>query len=257
MSRPKLSVVIPAYNEQDLIGATLESVVNFAGRHGLTMEILLVDDGSTDDTVERALRVDTGPVALRCLRGETNRGKGFAVRRGMLEAAGECVLFTDADLSTPIGEAERFLEAIEAGHPVAIGSRRLAAARITTRQPLLRQALGRVFSWLARRLLNDDVSDFTCGFKAFAHDVIPALFAPLTEEGWTFDAELLHIAQRRAIPVHEIAVQWANRANTRVRLLRDVLASAWGLGRIVVNGWRGRYDPPAGGGDGPGRTRSR
>lgn len=162
----------------------------------------------------------------------------------MLAATGRRVLFTDADLSTPIVELERFLAELDAGHPVVIGSRKLEPDRVQRRQPWPRQFLGRGFSWLSRRLLHPQVADFTCGFKAFDRKVVPDLFTPMTINGWAFDAELMHIAWRRQIPVVELPVAWANRGDTRVRLLRDIVASAGGLVRIVLNGWAGRYSHP-------------
>ena len=238
-----LSIVIPAYNEAARIVATLETIASWVAEQGLTAEVVLVDDGSSDQTGEQAVRAQTGGTRLRCLTGDGNRGKGYAVRRGMLAAEGRFVMFTDADLSTPIEELERFLPALEEGRPLVIGSRRLAGSRVLRRQPLHRQWLGRVFSWLARRLLHPEVTDFTCGFKAFRREVVALLFTPLTLDGWSFDAELLHVAFRRGVPVHEVPVRWTNRAETRVRLLRDVVVSGWGLVRVVWQGWRGRYGP--------------
>ena len=166
------------------------------------------------------------------------------MRRGMLAARGAIVLFTDADLSTPIREFDRFLPELRGGRPVVIGSRKIDPSRIERRQPLVRQAMGRVFSWLARRLLNPEVADFTCGFKAFRRDVVGALFEPLTVPGWAFDAELLHLARRRRIPVLELPVAWSNRRETRVRLRRDVWQSALGLCHVLRNARSGVYERP-------------
>ncbi len=244
MDAPDLSVVIPAFNEKERIGATLAAVAAYLRRRGLAGEIVLADDGSTDGTLAAARQAELEGVPLRVLTAPRNRGKGDAVRRGMLAAQGEVVLFTDADLSTPMEEMDRFLAALQEGHPVVIGSRKLDPGRVTRRQPWPRQFMGRVFSWLARQVLHPGVADFTCGFKAFRRSVVPVLFTPLTLPGWAFDAEMLHVAHRRGVPVLELPVSWSNRSETRVRLGRDILASALGLAVVAWRGWRGRYDPP-------------
>jgi len=245
MSEPDLTVVVPAYNEAAIIVATLEEIAGHLQRLGLSGEIVVADDGSSDRTLALARDASIGAAALRLLpSGAGNRGKGDAVRRGMLAARGRMVLFTDADLSTPLSELDHFVRELEAGSQVVIGSRKLHPERVVRRQPWPRQFMGRVFSWLSRRLLNPQVADFTCGFKAFQRDVAVDLFTPLTLSGWAFDAELLHVAFRRGIPVVELPVAWSNRADTRVRLRRDILGSAGGLVRVVWNGWRGLYDRP-------------
>jgi dolichyl-phosphate beta-glucosyltransferase len=244
MPEPDLTVVVPTYNEAGIIKATLEEIGGHLRRLDLRGEIVVADDGSTDRTLVLAGGADIAPATLRLLPSERgNQGKGDAVRRGVLAARGRLVLFTDADLSTPLDELDLFMEQLEAGRPVVIGSRKLHPERVVRRQPWPRQFMGRVFSWLSRRLLNPEVADFTCGFKAFRREVIADLFTPLTLSGWAFDAELLHVAWRRGIHVVELPVAWSNRADTRVRLRRDILASAAGLGQVVWNGWRGRYAP--------------
>ena len=243
MSCPDLSIVVPTYNEAEIITATLEEIASHLCRLGVRGEILVADDGSSDSTLARARAASLSDMLLRLLPAERNRGKGDAVRRGVLAARGRFVLFTDADLSTPLTELDRFIRELEAGHPLVIGSRKLEPERVVRRQPWPRQFMGRVFSWLASRLLNPEVADFTCGFKAFRREVVDTLFTPLTLTGWAFDAELLHVAHRRRIPVLELPVAWANRGATRVRLRRDILMSAAGLLRVVWNGWRGCYAP--------------
>jgi dolichyl-phosphate beta-glucosyltransferase len=238
---PDLSIVVPTYNEAEIITATLEEIAGHLRRLGVSGEIVVADDGSSDKTLERARAAALGDTPLRFLPARRNLGKGDAVRRGVLAAQGCFVLFTDADLSTPLTELDRFIRALAAGHPMVIGSRKLEPARVSRRQPWPRQFMGRVFSWMARRLLHPEVADFTCGFKGFRREVVDTLFTPLTITGWAFDAELLHVARRRRIPVLELPVSWANRGATRVRLRRDILVSAGGLLRVVWNGWRGRY----------------
>ncbi|MFQ5766684.1 MAG: dolichyl-phosphate beta-glucosyltransferase [Acidobacteriota bacterium] len=238
---PTLSVVLPTYNEQEGIATAIDKIRAYFKSRNLTGEILVVDDGSTDETVASAAACAPGTPAVRLLPGNRNRGKGEAVRRGMLAARGDFILFTDADLSTPMTEFDRFSDLLKKGNPVVIGSRKLDPGRVIIKQPFYRQFMGRIFSWMARCLLNPEVTDFTCGFKAFRREVATTLFSPLTLDGWAFDAELLQLAQIRRIPVMEVPVQWSNRAGSRVRLWRDIPQAAADLVRLLWRRWRGHY----------------
>jgi glycosyltransferase involved in cell wall biosynthesis len=236
-----LSVVVPAYNEAARIAEPLERVArHLAARHPRS-EIVVVDDGSTDDTVgvvER-LRPALGlPVTI--LRSRENRGKGHAVRTGMLAARGALVLMTDADLSTPIDELEKLVAALRGGVEIAIGSRKMEGAVIEEHQPILREAMGRVFTWLTR-LLVVDVSDVTCGFKLFRHDAAQAVFSRVTLDDWSFDAEALFLARHLRIGLVEVPVRWRDAAGTKVRRGRDAMRAAVGLGHILWNRATGRY----------------
>jgi dolichyl-phosphate beta-glucosyltransferase len=202
---------------------------------------VLADDGSTDGTagIVEALAAELA-LPVRVLPSPTNRGKGNAVRRGMVAARGALVLMTDADLSTPIEELERLVAAIETGADVAIGSRKMAGAQIEEHQPFLREAMGRVFTWLTR-LFVVDVSDVTCGFKLFRREAAHAVFAQVTLDDWSFDAEALYLTRRLGFTMVEVPVRWRDAAGTKVRRGRDAVQSAVGLARIVVNRARGRY----------------
>jgi len=239
--RLDLTVVIPAYNEAARIAAPLRRLGTYLGAHYPHSELVLADDGSTDGTagVVQALGAEIG-MPVRVLPGAGNRGKGHAVRRGMLAARGALVLMTDADLSTPIEELERLHAAIRAGADVAIGSRKMAGALIEEHQPALREAMGRVFTWLTR-LFVVDVTDVTCGFKLFRRDAAHAVFALLTLDDWSFDAEALFVTRHLGFELVEVPVRWRDAAGTKVRRGRDALQSALGLARIVVNRARGRY----------------
>jgi glycosyltransferase involved in cell wall biosynthesis len=239
-----VSVVIPAFNEEEGLPATLRDVAAYFDARDLVYEILVSDDGSEDATPACVEAAREAGLPVRSLREPVNRGKGSAVRRGMLAAAGEFVLFTDADLSTPMAEFDRFLPLLEGGAPIVIGSRKTEPRRVVVPQHPIRQFLGRGFSWLARRLLNPEVSDFTCGFKAFSRAAVPLIFGPSRIDGWAFDAEILHIAHRKQIRVVELPVTWTNRAESRVRFPRDILTSAAGLLQVVWNGVHGRYSGP-------------
>lgn len=230
--RPLLSVVIPAFDEERRLGPTLDRV-----RRALPdAEIVVSDDGSRDGTVALARRE-----GARIVSSPANRGKGAALRLGMLAAAGDRLLMTDADLSTPLEDLGPLLDALDAGADLALGSRRAPGARIERRQPWLRETLGRGFTFLSQVALGVRVRDFTCGFKLFTRDCARDLFTRLTIDGWGCDAELLFLAARRGWRIRELPVRWANDGDTKVRLGRDVLRSLLDLLRIRRNAASGTY----------------
>jgi dolichyl-phosphate beta-glucosyltransferase len=242
--RETLSVIVPAYNEAARIEAPLRRMCAYFAAQPYACEILVVDDGSDDDTSALVRRVaESAPVPVRALRYARNRGKGHALKVGFEAARGERILFSDADLSTPIEETEAFLLALDQGFDVAIGTRKHARARITLRQPRHREAMGRVFTWLVRRLLAD-VSDATCGFKAFRGPAGRDLFARVRIPDWGFDAELLMLVRRLGYRLTEVPVQWQDREGTKVRLLRDALRSGLALVRIAAGAALGVYERP-------------
>jgi dolichyl-phosphate beta-glucosyltransferase len=240
----ELSIVIPAFNEARRIAEPLRRIDAFLHASGLRAELVVVDDGSSDgtDAAVRALAPELH-VPVEVVVSRPNRGKGWAVRLGMRHARGRAVLMTDADLSTPIEELEKFLACIGNGVQVAIGSRRTSGAVIEQHQPFLRESMGRVFTALTR-LLVVRVSDVTCGFKLFTRDAADAIFPRLTLDDWSFDAELLYVARRLGLEMAEVPVRWRDAPGTKVRRLRDAVQSLVGLGRILANGARGRYDRP-------------
>jgi len=237
----ELTVVIPAYNEARRIAEPLGRVGTYLRRHHPASEIVLADDGSTDGTADvvRSLTAELG-IALRVLPSAVNRGKGNAIRRGMVAARGALVLMTDADLSTPIEELDRLLEAVHAGADVAIGSRKMAGAVIETHQPWLRESMGKVFTWLTQRFVVD-VSDVTCGFKVFRREAAHAVFSQVTLDDWSFDAEALFLVRYLGYSLVEVPVRWRDATGTKVRRGRDAVQSAIGLGRVVANRLRGIY----------------
>jgi dolichyl-phosphate beta-glucosyltransferase len=179
---------------------------------------------------------------LRLLGHSPNRGKGFALRGGMLEAEGEYVLFSDADLSTPIEELDRFLVRLEQGSPVVIGTRKHREAEIMKRQPIWRETMGKIFTGISNLVLGLHVSDFTCGFKAFHRAAARRLFGTQKIDRWAFDSEILFLARRYGYPVTEIAVRWINSPDSKVRVLRDSVTSFLALFKIRWNAWTGKYD---------------
>jgi dolichyl-phosphate beta-glucosyltransferase len=251
---PALSIVIPAYNEARRLPETLSRLGRWLGSTTLRTEIVVVDDGSTDRTAEVAR--ETGGPGLTVLRHEPNRGKGHAVRRGMLAARGERRLMTDADLSTPIEELPRLMREIDHGAAVAIGSRAVEGARIEVHQPAYREALGRVFNLLVRLLLLPGLRDTQCGFKLFTARAAEEAFGACRLDGFSFDVEALFVARRRGLRIAEVPVVWRNDEATRVSLGGGGTAFL-DLFRIRLLAWRGVYEPAgasgSGGGDpGPG-----
>jgi len=235
MTRPALSVVVPALNEEDRLPRTLERITSHLGRRGGAYEVLVVDDGSRDGTAARAEAA--GAIVLR---NEGNRGKGFAVRRGMLAARGARRLMTDADLSTPIEELDRLSARMDAGSDVVIGSRALAGARIEVRQPWYRENMGRLFNLFVRALAVPGLMDTQCGFKLFSAAAARDVFSAACLDGFSFDVEVLFLARKKGYRIAEVPVLWRNDAASRVSLVRGFLAFP-DLLRIRANDWSGRY----------------
>ena len=241
---PKYSIVIPAYNESARIPATLRSVVDCVRARGWNAEVLVVNDGSHDDTAAVVKKFAQSAPEVRLLENPTNRGKGYSVRHGILESLGDVVMFTDADLSSPMDEAEDLFTAIAAGADVAIGSRWLATSRQTHRQPLYRQIFGRCFNLLTRMVMNLPFADTQCGFKAFTRTAAHTVFQLQTIERWGFDPEILFIGLKRGYQIKEVPVSWAHDARTRISYLRDGLQMLKELAIVRWNALLGRYRGP-------------
>jgi dolichyl-phosphate beta-glucosyltransferase len=237
----ELTVVVPTYNEESRIPGTLAEMLRFIAAKPYRCEILICDDGSLDGTVELA-RSMLGEGPHRVLTNPVNRGKGSAVRRGMLEGRGRFLLFSDADLSTPIEETDRFLDLLRNGHDVVIGSRALAGARLEVRQEFYREWMGKVFNRIARLLTFHGISDSQCGFKAFRREAARDLFSRQRIDGFSFDAEILFLAQRRSYRIKELAVTWRHSPATRVSLCADPFKMFLDLVRIA---WIHRHESPA------------
>jgi dolichyl-phosphate beta-glucosyltransferase len=238
-----LSLVIPAYNEAARIRPGLETLIAWARASGINMELVVVDDGSSDGTAAAVEETVGERLPLRILRNDPNRGKGFSVRRGMLAATGEIVAFADADFSTPIEEADKLLAAIrEDGYQIAIGSRAMHGASLDRRQPFYREYAGRLFSLYYRALLLPGFVDTQCGFKFFRRDVAQAIFRLQTLDGWAFDAELLYIARRLGYSVAQVTVHWRNDPGSKVKMLRDGPRMLMDVLRVLVRHHRLRHE---------------
>ena len=241
MGEPRLSVVIPMYNEEERIGASLERILAYLEKQGYAWEILPVDDGSTDGTREVVRRIAARQPSRRIrLVVEEHRGKGHAVRSGMLKARGESILFTDADLSTPIEEVERFLAGVEQGYDIVIGSREAPGAR-RHEEPLRRHLVGRVFNYLVRALTVKGFHDTQCGFKLFSRRAARALFPRQTVDRFSFDVEILYLAQKSGLRILELPVQWYYGPSSTMRVGRDGLRMGLDVLRVRYLAWRGAY----------------
>lgn len=231
LSKMELSLVIPAYNEAKRLPRTLEASLAYVQARGLSAEILVVDDGSKDETAQ----VAAGYAGVHVLSYGGNRGKGYAVRYGVLRAQGERVLFMDADLATPIEELEKLEAALAEGAAYAIGSRPLRESELTVRQPLLRELCGRAFNAIVQTLATPGIEDTQCGFKLLTREAAQAIFSRCQLDGFSFDVEALFLARRLGLKIAEVPVRWAHQEGaaafaTRsaylkagLRMLRDVL----------------------------------
>jgi dolichyl-phosphate beta-glucosyltransferase len=241
LETPQYSIIIPAYNEGDRIAGTMERVLGYAGEQDWKAEVIIVDDGSSDTTTEIVRGYMQTNSAVQLLQNPGNCGKGYSVRNGMRHAKGRVLLFSDADLSSPIEEADKLFGAIANGADVAIGSRWLKTELQTRRQPMHRQLFGRVFNLLLRLILGLDYKDTQCGFKAFSRQSADVLFHLQQIERWGFDPELLFLARRFGFKVAEVPVTWAHREGTRLSPLRDGIRMFGEMLRIRWNAWAGKY----------------
>ena len=242
VAHPALSIVIPAYNECARIEGTLKRVMGCVQRQGWDAEVLVVDDGSTDETVTVVQRWMERHERLHLVKNAGNRGKGYSVRNGLLQAAGDVVMFTDADLSAPMEEAERLVAAIEEGADVAIGSRWLDKQKQTVHQPLYRRFFGRCFNKVTKVVIGLPFQDTQCGFKAFRRDAAQTIFRLQTIERWGFDPEILFIARKLKYRIEEVPVTWGHDERSRMSYLKDGMKMLEEMAQIRANSLRGRYD---------------
>jgi glycosyltransferase involved in cell wall biosynthesis len=237
---PELSIIIPSFNEEKRLPATLEKVARFIQTTQPSTEVLVVDDGSTDATKAAAESFRGTIPQLRTLSNSVNRGKGYSVRLGSLEARGNAILFTDADLSAPIEEAEKLLSALKA-HDVAIGSRAMDRRLIEVHESLFREFAGIIFNKIVRVILRLPFVDTQCGFKAFRRERCRILFEQQTIERFGFDPELLYLARHHGLSIVEVPVRWSHSPATKVNILRDSVQMFLDVFLIRWNALRGRY----------------
>jgi dolichyl-phosphate beta-glucosyltransferase len=237
---PELSIVIPSFNEELRLPATLADISAYIRASKRETEVIVVDDGSTDRTADVANSFRGEIPRLRVIANKKNRGKGYSVRHGMLEARGRIVLFTDADLSAPIDEAEKLIAAL-ADHDVAIGSRALNRSLISVHQSVFREYAGIIFNSIVRAILRLPFVDTQCGFKAFRRDRCRVIFQQQRIERFGFDPELLYLARHHGLSAAEIPVRWAHSPATKVSMWRDSIQMFLDVFIIRWNALTGRY----------------
>ena len=238
------SFVVPAYNESERLSVSLPKVLDYILQQHLSAEIIVVNDGSRDDTADVVRRFMRLNPDVRLVENPGNRGKGYSVRNGMLRARGDIVMFTDADLSSPIYEAGKLFAAIEQGADVAIGSRWLRAELQTERQPWYRQLYGRLFNLGLRLVLGLKYRDTQCGFKAFTRAAAQTIFTRQHVERWGFDPELLFLADKFKLRTVEVPVEWAHDHRSKISPLRDGIRMGVEMLSVRWNDLKGRYKLP-------------
>jgi dolichyl-phosphate beta-glucosyltransferase len=238
---PDLSIIIPAYNEESRLPETLAKIAAYIQSSNRETEVLVVDDGSTDRTAAVSESMRARLPNLRVIPNGVNRGKGFSVRHGMREARGRLALFTDADLSAPIDEADKLLSAVAGDYDVAIGSRAMNRKLISARQSRFREFAGIIFNTVVRLCLRLPFVDTQCGFKAFKREPCIIVFEQQRIEGFGFDPELLYLARHHGLRSTEIPVRWAHSPGTKVSMFRDSLQMFADVFIIRANALAGRY----------------
>ena len=246
LSHPFLSVILPAYNEERRIGFTLTVLHEYFAKQPYAVELLVVDDGSTDSTSKVGLEFAGSVPNLKVLRNGRNRGKGYSIRRGVAEAKGSVIGFMDADYKTPIEEIENILPWLENGYEVVIGSRGLQHSRVEVPQPFYRRWGSRLFGAIMHALVGlPDIVDTQCGFKFFTRKAALDIFSRQKVDGYMFDVEILCLAQRLGYRVKEVPIRWINDPDSRLQLVRgnlrvmkellQIRASLNGMARERIN----------------------
>ena len=230
-----LSIVIPAFNEAKRITETLSRIESYLKTQGYPYEIIVIDDGSTDKTGDLVRNRSAHNNAIRLLQNKKNMGKGYSVKRGMLEAQGEYLLFSDADLSTPIEEIEKLMPWFTRGYDIVIGSRGLLESNVVRHQPFYRERSGRVFNILVRFLIVKEIKDTQCGFKCFRQEAAKQVFKRQTVNGFCFDVEVIFIATQLGYKIKEVPIAWYNSSETKVNILIDPLKMFLDLLKIRLN----------------------
>ncbi len=236
---PFISVVIPAYNEERRIGETLKKIISYLSRQDYSYEIIVVDDASSDQT---AKIIENFGEKIILLKNRERRGKGYSIRQGILSAGGSFILFSDADLSTPIEELEKLLFWLKKGYHLVFGSRRLPNSEVPIPQPFFRRLMGRLFNLLVKIFVVRGFVDTQCGFKCFEKKTANFLFSQQRLSGFCFDVEILYLARRFKKRVKEVPVRWLNSPASKVGPIKHSFLMFLDLCRIRFNDWRGLYE---------------
>jgi len=236
-----LSIVIPAYNEEKRLLPTLSKIGAYLSDQGFPYEIIVVDDGSTDNTLQMVKNFACSDNHTVILANEQNSGKGYSVRKGMLSAKGEYIFFTDADLSTPIEEIEKCLPYLTNGYDVVIGSRSMPESDITIRQPWYRETMGKIFNFMVNMVLVKGIIDTQCGFKGFKKEVVKTVFSRCSIDGFSFDVEALYLSRKFNFKIKEIPIRWENSTLSKVNPIRHSFQMFKDLFRIKIKAFKGCY----------------
>ena len=215
-----VSIVIPAYNEEERIGPTLDSIVRYFRNRNLSFEIIVVDDGSVDRTKDIS-GLKLTEIEHQILINSSNHGKGFSVRRGILSSKGKHILFVDSDLSTPIEDYEKLESSLNNGYDLVIGSRGVSTSDVQIHQNILRETMGKTFNLIARLLSFQNIRDSQCGFKAFKQEPAKLIFERQKIDGFCFDVEVLFLAQKMGYRIQEVGVRWRNSPKSKVHIFLD------------------------------------
>ncbi len=234
-----LSIVIPAYNEENRITHSIKKITKYLNKRKIQYELLVVNDGSKDKTVREVEDINNKKIKL--INNEKNMGKGYSVRRGFLKSRGDYVLFTDADLSTPIEELDKF-EKFLPEYDIVIASRKADNAQVVEKQPVWRIFAGNMFPFVVRVIMKQDIKDTQCGFKLFDRKKCFAVFKKQTLFGFGFDVEILHIARKNKLKIKELGVSWFNDGETKVKLIKDSALMFLDLLKIRYNDLMGKYE---------------
>jgi dolichyl-phosphate beta-glucosyltransferase len=237
-----ISVVIPAYNEEQHIRTTVQRINDFLALYSRSFEIIVIDDGSRDRTLEEVCLAKVDQRRITVLKNEKNLGKGASVKRGVLAAQYDWVLFSDADLSTPIEELEKFFPLMKQKVDVIIGSRALVQSHIIKKQNIIRRNMGRIFNFLVQLLLIRGITDTQCGFKCFKREAAQKLFCLQRLARFSFDVEILYLAKLFQFRIEQVPIAWINRPQSRVNVVSDSLNMLADLFRIRWNSLRGIYE---------------
>lgn len=236
-----LSVIIPAYNEEKRLLSTLSKICAYLSTKDFPYEIIVVDDGSTDNTLQMVKNFASSNRHIVILINEQNSGKGFSVRKGMLSARGEYVFFTDADLSTPIEEIEKCLPYLINGYDVVIGSRSMPGSDILVHQPWYREKMGKIFNFMVNMVLLKGIIDTQCGFKGFKREAVRTVFNRCKIDGFSFDVEALYLSRKYNFKIKEIPIRWENSPLSKVSPIKHSLQMFKDLIGIKIKDLKGDY----------------
>ena len=238
-----LSIVIPAFNEESHLSSTLKEIAEYLKTVSYDYEVIVVDDGSTDKTADIATSCSVLFKFFTLLKNSPNQGKGYSVKKGVLAAQGDYILFMDADNSTSIDQLEKLMPGMKHGFDVVMASRRIKGAKVATSQPIYRILLGNIYILLSKFILQSNVKDYNCGFKLYTQKAAKLIFPKLTMKNWSFDSELIFLISKFNLNAIEVPVKWADQSKTsKVRPLQDGVNSLFSLLKIRLNAIKKVYD---------------